>query len=163
MDGGEKIRGVSVVSRCDAPEVFQPAEHPFDGVSVSVKDWREAVFPFPVGLGRDVRHCATILDLAADGVGVIALVGVENVADGKLFEQCRASGAIGDMPAAEYEGQRAAQSVGQRMDFRRSPTPRATNRLIFLPPLPPAAERCALTAELSIRTSAGGPPACARA
>ncbi len=134
VDGGEEIRGVSVVSRCDAPKVLQPAEHPFDGVPVSVKDWREAIFPFPVGLGRDVRHRAAILDLATDSVGVIAFVGVANVAGGKLFEQYRTGGTIGDMAAAEHEGQWAAQSIGQRVDFCRSPTPRATNRLIFLPP-----------------------------
>src|SRR4051812_12876625 len=38
-------------------------------------------------------------------------------------------------------------------------TPDTADGLIFLPPFPPAAERCALTAELSIRTCAGGPPA----
>ena len=32
-----------------------------------------------------------------------------------------------------------------------------------LPPFPPQAERCALTAEESMRTCAGGPPACASA
>ncbi len=46
--------------------------------------------------------------------------------------------------------------VGQRMDFRRPTATRATDRLIFLPPFPPAAERCAFTAEESMRTWAGG-------
>jgi hypothetical protein len=42
----------------------------------------------------------------------MAFVGAENVAGGKLFGQCRASGAVGDMPAAEHDGQRAALSIG---------------------------------------------------
>ena len=48
-----------------------------------------------------------------------------------------------------------------RTSLRRAPTARAADGLGLLPPLPPEAQRCALTAELSIRTWAGGPPALA--
>jgi hypothetical protein len=41
----------------------------------------------------------------------------------------------------------------------RASAARAANGLIFLPSSPPLAERCAFTAEESMRTSAGGPPA----
>jgi hemolysin D len=37
--------------------------------------------------------------------------------------------------------------IGQRVDFRRATAARAANGLIFLPPFPPEAERCAFTAE----------------
>ena len=40
---------------------------------------------------------------------------------------------------------------------------RAQTPIPTLPPLPPLAERWALTAEESMRTSAAGPPACASA
>jgi hypothetical protein len=49
------------------------------------------------------------------------------------------------------------------MDFGRPSPARATDRLVFLPPFPPEAERWAFTAELSIKTCSGGPPACASA
>ena len=84
------------------------------------------------------------------------------VAGRKAFEQRRARRAVGDLAAREHEGDRSAERVGQRVDFRRPPAARAADRLIFLPPFPPAAERCAFTADESMRTCAGGPPACAR-
>ena len=79
--------------------------------------------------------------MLADGVGVVALVAVEDVAGRKAFEQRRARRAIGDLTAGEHEGDRSAERVGQRMDFRRPPAARSADRLIFLPPFPPAAER----------------------
>jgi hypothetical protein len=101
----------------------------------------------------------TSFDLPPQRVGVVALVGVQDVAFGQLFEQHCTGGAIRDLPAGQHEGERAALRIGQRVDLRRAPATRTANGLIFLPPFPPAAERCALTAELSIRTCAGGPPA----
>lgn len=105
------------------------------------EDRREAVLPFAVGFGRDVGHRAALLNLAADGVGVIALVGVQDVAIWKLFEQPSACCAVGDLAASQHEGERSALSVGQRVNFRRAPAARAADGLIFLPPFPPAAER----------------------
>ena len=140
-------------------EVLQPTEHAFDGVSVAVEERREAVLPFAIGFRRDVRHCASIRNLLPNGVRIVALVAVQNVAMRKLFEQLGAGCAIGDLSTREHECDRTALAVGQRMDFRRAPAARSADGLVRLPPFPPAAERCALTAELSIRTCAGGPPA----
>jgi hypothetical protein len=53
---------------------------------------------------------------------------------------------------------RTALGVDERVDFRRPSAARAADRPVFLPPFAPLAERCALTAELSIMTSAGGSP-----
>ena len=88
------------------------AEHALDGVAVAIEERREAVLPFAIGLGRNVRHRAASFDLPTDGVGVITLVAVQDVTPRKLFEQDRASGAIGDLPAGEHEGKRPARSVG---------------------------------------------------
>jgi hypothetical protein len=54
-----------------------------------------------IGLGRDVGHCAALFDLPADGVGVVAFVGVHDIAFGKLFEQLGACRAVGDLAARE--------------------------------------------------------------
>ena len=71
--------------------------------------------------------------------------------------------AIGDLAAGQQEGDRAAEIIGQGVDLGRAPAARAADRLIALPPLPPDAERCAFTAEESMSTCAGGPPARASA
>jgi len=62
----------AVVSRCDAPVVFQAAEHPLDGVEVAIEEWREAVLPFAIGLGRDVRHRTSFFDLTVDSIAVVS-------------------------------------------------------------------------------------------
>jgi putative ABC transport system substrate-binding protein len=48
------------------------------------------------------------------------------------------------------------------VDLSGASAARSADSLILLPPLPPDAQRCAFTAELSIKTCAGGPPAEAR-
>ena len=158
-----KLTGVSIISRRDPPEVLQATEHALDGVAITIEERREAVLPFAIGLGRDVWHRSAILDLPTDGGAIIALVAVQDFARWKPREKFRASRAISDVSAREHEGDGTATSIGQRVDFGRASAARAANGLIFLPPSPPLAERCALTAEESMRTSAGGPPACASA
>ena len=88
---------------------------------------------------------------------------MQNVAIRKMFEQRGARRAVCDLSAGEHEGERTALRVGQRVDSRRAAAARATDGLILALLFPPAAEQCALTAELSIRTCAGGPPTCASA
>ena len=77
----------------------------------------------------------------------------------KALEQSFAGRAVSDMTARQHEGEWTTLSIRQRVDLRRATAARAADRLIGLPPFPPEAERCALTAELSMRTCAGGPPA----
>jgi hypothetical protein len=48
-------------------------------------------------------------------------------------------------------------AICQSVDFGGASGTRLADSLIFLPPLPPHAQRCAFTAELSIRTCAGWP------
>ena len=152
---------MSVVSGGDAAEILEAAEHALDCIAIAIESWREAVFPSPIGLGRDVGHCAFRLDLAADCVAVIALVAMKNVAVGQVFQEVRGGSAIGNVAGGNEEGDGPTLDVGQGMDLGGSTTSGAAYGLIFLPPLPPEAERCAFTAELSMRTSAGGPPALA--
>ena len=163
MDGGEIVAGQPIISCGDAAEVLQPAEHAFDGVAAAIEPWREAVLPLAIGFGRDVRNASRRLDLATDGITVIALVTVNHEASRQVIEQLRRHPAIRHVAAAQQQQQRTTRSIRQRMDLARSPAARAANRLAALPPFPPLAQRCAFTAELSISTSAGGPPAAASA
>ena len=99
----------------------------------------------------------------SSGVGVVALVAVNDLGRGDLIEQGIRGDAIGDLAAGEQKGDRATVAVGQGVDFGRASAARAADRLAPLPPFPPEAQRCAFTAEESIRISAGGPPAVASA
>lgn len=82
---------------------------------------------------------------------------------GHCVEQRIGGSAIGDLAAGQQEGDRAAERIGQGVDFRGATATRATNRLRPFPPFPPATQRCAFTADESISTWAGGPSAEARA
>ena len=68
----------------------------------------------------------------------------------QAVEERRASGAIGDATAGNQERERTAALIRQRVNLGGSPATGTANRLIFLPPFPPAAERWAFTAEESI-------------
>ena len=71
--------------------------------------------------------------------------------------------AVGCLSRCQQEGERSALAIGDGVDLGVASTPADPDRLAMRPPFPPAAERCAFTCELSISTSAGGPPAAARA
>lgn len=164
MNGGEEVAGELVVAGCDAPEVLEAAERALDGVAVLVERGREAGFVSAVRFRRDVGRCALRFDLAANLVAVIAFVAMQDLGLFRCLRQQEFGGnAVGNVAAGEDESDRSAEPVGQRVDFRRAAAARTPDRLIFLPPLPPAAERCARTAVESISTCAGGPPACASA
>lgn len=130
---------------------------------MAVEVWREAVFPAPVDLGWDIRCYASVFNLVTDGIAVIALVAMQDVSLRHGVEQCVGGLAIGDLAAGQQKGNRATERIGQGVNFRGSATTRATNRLRPFPPFPPAAQRCAFTADESMSTCAGGPPAEAKA
>ena len=133
--------GETVVSGCDSTEVLEAPEHALDGVAVAVEIGREAIFPAAVGFGRDVRRGALALDLAADGIAVVALVTVQDRGGGHLVEQGIGGGAIRDLAASQQERDRTAEAVGQCVDFCRPPAAGTANRLREFPPLPPEAQR----------------------
>ena len=63
----------------------------------------------------------------------------------------------------ERDVERSAFGVDDSVELCRNTSSRASQSIEFDPPFPPDAERCAFTAEESISTCAGGPPALARA
>jgi hypothetical protein len=131
----------TIISGCDSAEIFEPSEHALDGVAVAVKIRREAVLPHSVGFGRDIRSCTLGLDLPANGIAIVAFVTVEQFDRRYLIEQRVGSDAIRHLAPREQEGDRAAEPVGQGVDFGGAAAPRATDRLCVLPPFPPEAQR----------------------
>ncbi len=76
----EEVGCEPVVAGGQAPAVLQTAEHAFDGVAAFVEAAAEAAFPEPIGLGRDVRDGALVLDQAPYAVAVIGAVGMDDAA-----------------------------------------------------------------------------------
>ena len=60
---------------------------------------------------------------------------------GDEVKHSNGGGAIRHLAAGQQKGKRAAEAIGQRVDFRGSPPARAADRLAEFPPLPPAAQR----------------------
>jgi len=56
-----------------------------------------------------------------------------------------------DLSTGEGEVQRTAFAIDSGMDFRRPAAAADADRLIFLPPFPPLAQRCALMIVLSMK------------
>ena len=133
--------GEPIVSRCNPSEVLETSEHALDGVAIAIEVGREAVLPAPVDLGRDVGCGALALDLLADGIGVIALVTMQDFGRTQPVEQGIRRYAIGHLAAGQQERDRAAEAVGQGMDFRGPSAARTADRLGEFPPLPPEAQR----------------------
>jgi len=131
----------AVVAGGDPSEVLDASEHALDGIAVAVEEGREAVLPASIGLWRDIRRGALVLDFATDGVAVVALVAVQDRRFGHLVEQGVGGNTVSHMAAGQQERDRAAEAVGQRVDLRGAPAARAADRLGELPPLPPEAQR----------------------
>ena len=66
------------------------------------------------------------------------------------------------MAAGQQEAEWPTFAVGERVELAVAAAPADPDRLDKSPPFPPPAERCAFMCVLSIRTSAGGPPAAAK-
>ena len=98
-----------------------------------------------------VRRGPARLDLLADGIAVVTLVGVQDAASRQTLQEQRTSRAISDLSSGQQEGERTAEPVGE-MDLGRASTTRAADSLALLPPFAPDAQRCAFTAELSMST-----------
>lgn len=158
-----EVDGETVITGSNPTKVFQAVEHSLDGIPTFVKVRGEAVFPDAGDLGRDVGRCSLGFDFLTHGVGVVSLVAVDQFGRADVIEQRIGGDAIGHLAAGEKKSDRTAIQIGQGMDFGRAPAARASDCLTLLPPFPPEAHRCALTAEESMSNSAGGPLAVARA
>jgi hypothetical protein len=152
-----------IISGSNSSKILDPVKHSLDSISVAVQIRRETVLPAPVALWRNIGRGAFVLDLSPDSISIVAFITMQKRCFVELIEQNVGCGAVGNMAAGQQKPDGTAETVGQGMDFGGASTTRATDRLIFLPPFPPDAQRCAFTAEESISTSAGGPPAAAKA
>lgn len=144
MDAGEEVAGKFVVAGCDAPEVLEPAKAAFDDVPALVGALVEAMQVDPVGLVRNDRPCSSLEDQGSEGVSVVAFVSENRPCRRGERQHIGGRGNVGILPRSEKEGVGPTVRVAQRVDFRRPPATRLTDRLGALPPFPPAADLWAL-------------------
>ena len=129
--------GQLVVSSCDPAEVLDAPEHALDGVAVAIERGREARFPDPVDLGRNVGSRPHGLDLAANGVTIIALVAVQDRCCRHLLQQGLGGGAVGHLTAGQQKSYGTAKPICQSVDLGGPPAARPANGLPEFPPFPP--------------------------
>ena len=163
MDAAEEDGGCTVIARGEASAVLEAAEHALNGVASSIQAAAEAAFPASIGLGRDVGNGTLLFNQAADAVGVIGAVRMDDAPDRQAAQQRFGRSTVCGLTRRQLEGERLALGVGDGVDLGVASAAADADRLGMRPPFPPAADRWAFTCVLSIRTSAGGPPAAANA
>lgn len=163
MDAAKEDGSGAVIARGEASAVLEAAEHALDGVASLVEAAAEATSPASIGLGRDVGNGTLLLNQVADAVGVIGTVRMDDAPDRQAAQQRFGRSTVRGLTRRQVEGERLALGVGDGVNLGVAPAAADADRLAMRPPFPPAADRWAFTCVLSIRTSAGGPPAVARA
>jgi len=133
MEGCEVVAGQSVISCGNAPEVFEPAKHAFDGIATSIQIGREAVLPLAIGLWWNVRNTALHLDLMTYRVAVVTPVTMHHQVGWQTLKHGRCRSAVSNMSTGQHQAQRAAHVIAQDMDLGGASTTRATNCLGCLP------------------------------
>ena len=135
---GEEVYCFSVVSGCDAAEMFDFVEVTFDAVTVFV-DFGviadEALSRWIAGddgLGLDVG------DAVADGIGVVSSVG-EHMAGPKPLHQRQGPWRVAGLSGREDHAERAPEGVAGDMDFCRQSASGTPQSLVPAPPFPVAA------------------------
>ena len=149
--GGKEVSGEFVVARGDAAPVLDAAEVVFDLVAPPIKALGTIGFLGGIAAARDDRQGAFILDLLADLLAVVGLVGRDGEWRLGSIEHVTDDLAVVDLAARHREVQRPALAIDDGMDFRGATAATDTDRLVLLPPFAPLAARWAFTIVLSIR------------
>jgi hypothetical protein len=117
------------------------------GAGLVERRGEEFRFGFFIGLVRDDRR-----DTARPRRRAIGLAGVDFVADGGARLNIRADveqgfemRRVGGLAVGQVEGDDVARCVRLGVDFRGEAAARTSERLRFLPPLAPTADKCART------------------
>jgi hypothetical protein len=91
-----------------------------------------------------------LLEIGSQTVGVVGLIGDQSFDRSSRRQQLLGHHDVIDVAWRNQQNPGPAGGVGEGVDRRRPPAARASYTFLEGPPFPPAAERCALTCELSI-------------
>jgi len=140
----KKDIGSLVIAGCDAPEILEATEHALDDIASLVGDFVIAMRMFAGGVWRDDNLDPPPGEHLPQTPSVIGAIGEKPLGLMSHRQQAARSLEIVDVSGRDQQGMRAADLIGQRADFGRLPTARATNSVVEGPPFAPAAERWAL-------------------
>ena len=140
MDESEIAGGGFVVSSSEASRVFQLVEAALDPVPQGVDEVVDWDLDFAALAHGNDWNSAALLDVGAHVVGVVSLVGKEDLGIGRacIHHEIVAL-VVRDFSAGELRGDRQAFGVGPEMDFRCETAFRAAETLFLSPPFAPAA------------------------
>lgn len=141
MQGIEEGSGELVVAGGNGAVDLEMAEGSLDAVALLVVAFVPADRGDPVGAGWDYCPDAAALEIVADKIGVVALVGEQRL--GRTlgqFDQDLVRLAVGRLAASEVEAERDAAGVTDTVNFTGEPAPRLAKSLFTSPPFAPAAE-----------------------
>jgi hypothetical protein len=93
---------------------------------------------------RDDRFNPSLREFLAQAVGVIGPVGENSLGPMAHCEQATRSDEVVDVAGRDQQDVRAANIIGQRVDFGGLPAARAADGVVKGPPFAPAAERWTL-------------------
>ena len=105
---------------------------------------------FSPGAGGNDGFNAAFLKDRSQAVGVVGLVGDQSFDWSSRRQQVLRHHDVVDVARRNQQDPGPAGGVGEGVDRRRASAARASYAFLKGPPFPPAAERCALTWELSI-------------
>lgn len=127
------------------------AQHTLDAIALTIKSLAVADRLCAVGFRRNDRFDPALLQVIADRVGVVSLIGKKSLR--RLIRQIdqRVVGfAVCGFAGREMEGDGAASGITETMNLTGEPAPRAAKSSLMNPPFPPAAETWARTVVLSM-------------
>ena len=108
---------------------------------------------FSPGARRNDCFNVAFLEETSQAVGVVGLVGDEALDWASRGHQFLRHHDVMEVARRNQQNPGPASGVGEGVDRRRAAAARASYALLEGPPFPPAAERCALTCELSIEAA----------
>jgi hypothetical protein len=150
LDHSEEVGGELVVSGCDAAEVLELVEEALDEVALAIEALGEAGLPPSVSFGGDVGRRALFLDVRANAVGVVGLVGQDNDAGSEAVEQLVGDLAVVRLSSRQADPDREPLRVDDDVDLGRKAAPASTETRIWTPFFAVAACWCARMEVLSI-------------
>ena len=145
-DGRGVVSGQLVVAGGDATEVLEAIEGCFNPTAFAVAAFVVADLPLAAVLAGDDRRDAFFPQVGPEPVGVVALVGGQATdPTGSLGEYGWGGGDVAGVARRQQKDAWAAEDIGEGVDLGRLAATRRADALRTSPPLPPCAERCALT------------------
>ncbi len=152
--------GTSIISRGDAPPVFEPSKHVFDLMTLFIEGFAVSCGRFPVCSRRDARR----YPFGFQGIAIVITV-IPFVADQCLrtFGHRRikylSSDMIGGLPFCQAHNEGPPQAVNNGVKLGIQSAFRAPDTAGYIPFLSRLeAVRCALRCVASIIKVSGGPP-----